>query len=268
MAAGFVSIVGAGPGAADLITVRGLARIKSADVIVYDRLIEPSLLLEVKASAELVYVGKSRGYKALSQRGIESTLIDRARAGRNVVRLKGGDPFVFGRGGEEAMAMARAGIEYEVIPGVTSAIAAPAGSGIPVTHRGLASSVTIVTGHDASESSGVNWEWLGRGTDTIVVLMGLENLETICSRLIDAGRSPSTPAAILASATLSDERHVVANLAGLPRMAAATGIQSPATIVIGPVAAFPDLLEAAAFERCEPQHLPDRHTEHALIHVS
>ena len=159
-AAGRVSIVGAGPGDPELITMRGIARVRCADVLVYDRLVDPALVAEAPPEAERVFAGKARGYAALEQREIEALLIARAFAGKHVVRLKGGDPYLFGRGGEEAAALVAAGIPVEVVPGVSSALAAPAGAGIPVTHRELSSSLTIVTGHEdpTKPESAVDWD--------------------------------------------------------------------------------------------------------------
>lgn len=250
---GIVSLVGAGPGDPELITVRGLRRLREAEVVVYDRLIHPGLLDEAPDAAERIFVGKARGLAVLDQRGIEAVLIDRAQAGKRVVRLKGGDPFVFGRGGEEVEALAAAGIPYEVVPGLTSATAVPASAGIPVTHRDLASMVTIVTGHEAtgarpigSQSEGssppIDWDWLGQGAGTLVVLMGLERLEAICRRLIEAGRPEMTPAAVVAAGTWPHQRSVTAPLADLPEAVRDAGLRSPAIIVVGEVARFPEMV--------------------------
>jgi uroporphyrin-III C-methyltransferase len=249
---GIVSLVGAGPGDPELITVRGLNRLRSADVVIYDRLIDPRLLDHVSNEAERIFVGKARGAAVMSQRAIEAIMIERARAGNRVVRLKGGDPFVFGRGGEEIEALAAAGIEYEVVPGITSAIAGPAGAGIPVTHRGLSAMFTVVTGHQdpsGNSSSGrrpsgssVDWTWLAHGNGTLVILMGLEQIETICDRLIAGGRAPNTPAAVISAATWPTQRTVTATLADLAAIAAEAYLQSPALIVIGDVVAFADAL--------------------------
>ena len=200
-AKGRVSIVGAGPGDPELITVRGLARIRTADMVVYDRLVDPWLLGEAPADAALIFAGKARGYAALDQRAIEDLLIEGARAGKHVVRLKGGDPFVFGRGGEEVAALVAAGIPVEVVPGVTAATAVPASAGIPVTHRELSSSLTVVTGHEdpAKGETAVDWDWLAASKGTVVILMGLSQLAGICQRLLAGGRDPRTPAAVIAS---------------------------------------------------------------------
>ena len=245
---GFVSLVGAGPGDPELITVRGRNRLAAADVVVYDRLIDPRILDVVPASAERVFVGKARGSIMLSQRAIECVLIDRARAGKRVVRLKGGDPFVFGRGAEEVESLVRAGIPCEVVPGISSAIAAPGAAGIPVTHRELASTVTVVTGHEDPDKpeSTVDWEWVARAPGTVVVLMGLGGIDALCNRLIAHGRDPRTPAAVVASGTLPAQRSVMAPLGHLPAATLSAEIVSPAVIVIGDVADFPATLAAAS----------------------
>jgi uroporphyrin-III C-methyltransferase len=242
---GMVSIVGAGPGDPELITVRGLSRLRAADVVVYDRLVNPHLLDEGPPLAERVFAGKVPGFAMLDQRAIEAVLIDRARAGKRVVRLKGGDPFVFGRGGEEVEALIAAGVACEVVPGVTSATAVPAMAGIPVTHRAMASSVTIVTAHEDPRKfqESVDWSWLAASSGTLVILMGLRRLESICQRLIAEGRSPDTPAAVISAGTLPDQQTVTGCLASLPEAVADAGVRSPSLIVVGDVVRFSDLLE-------------------------
>jgi uroporphyrin-III C-methyltransferase len=179
---GKVYLVGAGPGDPDLLTLKGKNCLEQAEAILYDRLVSAELLEHAVQSAELIYVGKQAGKHCVNQREIEELLICKAREGKLVVRLKGGDPFVFGRGGEEAAALKRAGVPYEIVPGVSSAIAAPAYAGIPITHRSCASSVAIVTGHETSNGSGqVKWSELIRSVDTLVILMGLHNLKKIMS---------------------------------------------------------------------------------------
>lgn len=244
---GLVSLVGAGPGDPDLITRRGLDRLRRADVVVYDRLIDPRILEETPPTAERVFAGKARGLAILDQRTIERVMIDRALSGKRVVRLKGGDPFLFGRGGEEIEALAAAGVPCEVVPGVTSAIAVPAAAGIPVTHRELSSTLTIVTGHEDPSKGGetVNWDQLGRCPGTLVVLMGLERLESICSRLIAAGRAGDTPAAVISRGTWSQQRTIVGTLETLPDIVAAAPPPSPALIVVGDVVRFPEIVAAA-----------------------
>src|SRR6266702_5273392 len=185
-ACGKVFLVGAGPGDAELITLKGLRSLRKADVVVYDRLIGPELLDEVPSQAERVFVGKASGRHTIKQEEINALLIKHARQGRVVVRLKGGDPFVFGRGGEEALALAQAGIPFEIVPGISSAIAVPAYAGIPVTHREYSSSVTIVTGHEdpTHTSSTVNWERLAKLDSTLVILMGMTALASITRQLL------------------------------------------------------------------------------------
>lgn len=246
---GLVSLVGAGPGDPELITVRGLARLRAAETLVYDRLVDPRLVAEAPAEAERIFVGKAAGYAALAQDEIEALLIARARAGRRVVRLKGGDPFVFGRGGEEVEALVAAGVPVEVVPGISSAIAAPASAGIPVTHRGLASSVTIVTGHDAPDKAGnpVDWDWLAASNGTLVILMGIGHLRQICGRLVAGGRDGDTPAAVVAAGTWADQRVVEAPLGALPEAVAAAQIVAPALIVVGDVVGVRAAIAPSAF---------------------
>ena len=210
-----VYLVGAGPGDPGLITVKGLALLRRADVVVYDQLASPELLKEAPAGAELLYVGKKAGDHAVPQGGINELLVQRARAGLTVVRLKGGDPFVFGRGGEEAEELAAAGIPFEVVPGVTSAVAVPAYAGIPVTHRRYTTLVTFITGHEdpTKEASTIPWAALGQNPGTLVFLMGVKNLAENCRRLVAAGRAPETPAAVIQSGTTLTQRTVVGTLA-------------------------------------------------------
>jgi uroporphyrin-III C-methyltransferase len=235
---GRVVLVGAGPGDPELITVRGARSLAAADVVVYDRLVAPALLDLAPATAERVYVGKEPGRRATSQERISEMLVARAKAGSTVVRLKGGDPFVFGRGGEEALACARAGVHFEVVPGVTSAVAAPAYAGIPVTHRGMARSFAVVTGSTAHGDAEVDLERLATAVDTLVILMAAGKLEETCRRLIRAGREPRTPAAIVQWASTRDQKSVLGTLDDLSSLAAAASIGPPATLVVGEVAAL------------------------------
>jgi uroporphyrin-III C-methyltransferase len=230
-----VHLVGAGPGDPGLITARGLELLRRAHVVVHDRLIGPELLHEVRAGAELVDVGKGAGHAALSQEEINRLLVDRARAGHDVVRLKGGDPFVFGRGSEELSACREAGVRCEVVPGVSSAIAAPAAAGIPVTARGIARSFAVVTAHQAGESGEHDVAPLA-GVDTIVVLMGRSSLPSFTARLIAAGRDPDTPAACIQSATTPAQRVTLATLATIADAAERDGLEAPIVTVIGAVA--------------------------------
>jgi uroporphyrin-III C-methyltransferase len=229
---GIVYLVGAGPGDPELITVRGLKCLQRADVVVYDRLVDPSLLDEAPARARRVYAGKSPGREALRQEEIEALLVRHARAGRVVVRLKGGDPFVFGRGGEEALTCAAAGVPCEVVPGVSSALAAPASAGIPLTHRGVASGFAVVTGHCLGEDR-VDWAALAR-IETLVVLMGAARLAEIAALLLRHGRPASDPVAVIERATLPGSRVWTGTLAELAG-GEILEIGSPATLVVGEV---------------------------------
>jgi uroporphyrinogen III methyltransferase/synthase len=236
--AGVVYLVGAGPGDPGLVTVRALELIGAADVILYDRLIPRGALEGARQDAELVYVGKEPGSTEMAQEEIELLMVERARAGRSVVRLKGGDPFVFGRGGEEAEALAAAGVEFEVVPGVTAGVAAPAYAGIPVTHREDSSAVAFVTGHEdpAKEGSALDWDALARFPGTLVLYMGVRRLPEISERLIAAGRDPGEPAVAIERGTLPGQRTVAAFLSELPDAAARAELRAPAVILVGPVA--------------------------------
>ena len=236
---GVVYLVGAGPGDPGLMTARSLELIASADVILHDRLIPAAALDGVRADAELLYVGKAPGDNAVEQDEIERLLIDRAHAGRSVVRLKGGDPFVFGRGGEEAEALAAAGVAFEVVPGVTAGVAAPAYAGIPVTHRDDASAVAFVTGHEdpAKDESALDWDALARFPGTLVLYMGVKNLPAIAGRLAAAGRDAAEPAAAIERGTLPGQRTVTSTLSELPGAVAEAGLRAPAVLLFGPVAA-------------------------------
>src|SRR2546422_10690502 len=252
-ASGKVYLVGAGPGDPELITLKGLRSLRKADVVVYDRLICPDLLDEAPSKARRVFAGKASGHHSMKQEEINALLITYARRGCIVVRLKGGDPFVFGRGGEEALALAQAGIPFEVVPGVSSAIAVPAYAGIPVTQRGLVSSVTIVTGHEQQScgSSSVNWEALATLGGTLVILMGVEMLSHITQQLLSGGLHPDTPAAVIQQGTVPQQRVVTDTLVGIAEHAWAARITSPAVVVIGAVVALSDPL--AWFETLTPQ---------------
>lgn len=238
MSRGRVLLVGAGPGDPDLITVRGAEALRRADVVVYDTLVAPELLALAPAGAERVDVGK-RGHEdpIRSQQEIHALLVARARAGRVVVRLKGGDPFVYGRGAEEASACRAADVPFEVIPGVTSALCAPAFAGIPVTDRRHGSSFAVVTGHkDAARPwSAIRWDRLATAVDTLVVLMGMRNLEKIAETLITEGRDPGTPSAVVMEAATARQRVVTAPLAEIAARAREQGLSAPAVIVIGDV---------------------------------
>jgi uroporphyrinogen III methyltransferase/synthase len=236
---GVVYLVGAGPGDPGLMTVRGAELVASADVILYDRLIPQAALSGAREDAELVYVGKRPGAPEIPQSEIETTMVERARAGRSVVRLKGGDPFVFGRGGEEAETLAAAGVPFEVVPGVTAGVAAPAYAGIPVTHREDASAVAFVAGHEdpSKDGSSIDWDALARFRGTLVLYMSVKRLPDVAARLIAGGRSADEPAAAVERGTTPAQRTVSATLADLPDAVSAAGIAPPAVMLIGPVAA-------------------------------
>ena len=231
-----VYLVGAGPGDPGLLTVKGADALGRADVVVYDRLVHPSLLDLAPAAAERVYVGKAPGAAEMEQGDINALLVEEGRAGKEVVRLKGGDPFVFGRGGEEAEALAAAGLTFEVVPGITSAIGAPAYAGIPVTHRGKSTHFTVVTGHEDPDKGGfdVDWSALARVGGTLVILMGAGRVGEIASQLVAGGLSPETPVPAVRNGTRADQQTVRATLATV----GAVGVQAPAAIVVGEVAGF------------------------------
>src|SRR6188472_4585371 len=223
---GVVYLVGAGPGDPGLMTARALELLGSADAIYYDRLIPPGALDGAREDAELIYVGKAPGRPSVPQEEIGGLLIEAARAGKSVVRLKGGDPFVFGRGGEEGEAMREAGVEFEVVPGVTAGVAASAYAGIPVTHRDDASAVAFVTGHEdpGKETSAIDWPALASFPGTLVLYMGVKNLPRIAERLIAGGRDPEEPAAAVERGTWPGQRTVVATAATLADAVAEAGL--------------------------------------------
>ncbi len=262
---GRVYLVGAGPGDPGLLTARALELIAAADVILYDRLIPSAALDGARADAELLFVGKEGGGASVPQEQTEALMLERARAGRTVVRLKGGDPFVFGRGGEEALALRAAGIPFEVVPGVTAGVAASAYAGIPVTHRGLASAVALVTGHaredtgdpgdarspgdarapgDATggEDAGIDWPALAAFPGTLVFYMGVRRLPEIAASLIAGGRSGSQPAAVVEAGTLPRQRTVTGTLETIAEVVAREGVRPPSITVVGPVAALAEQL--------------------------
>jgi uroporphyrinogen III methyltransferase/synthase len=241
---GTVFLVGAGPGDPGLITVKGLEKIRTADVIVYDYLASSKLIEEAKPDAELIYVGKKGKNHAVEQVDINSILVGKAKQGKSVVRLKGGDPYLFGRGGEEAEELVAAGIPFEVVPGVTSAIAAPAYAGIPVTHRDHASMATFVTGHEDpnKEGSAIDWNVLAANPGTLVFLMGVKNLDNISTSLIKAGKAPQTPAALVRWGTTPQQIAVVSTLQEIPVEAKRRGIAAPAVLVVGSVASLHETL--------------------------
>ena len=239
-----VYLVGAGPGDPGLLTARALELIAAADVIVHDRLIPPGALDGARADATLIYAGKEGGGPSISQSEIEALLLEHGAAGRAVVRLKGGDPFVFGRGGEEAEALRGAGIPFEVVPGVTSGVAAPAYAGIPVTHRDAASAVAFLTGHEdpAKPESALDWRALAAFPGTLVVYMGVRQLDAITQRLLSGGRAAAEPAALVEQGTLPEQRTVVATLETVAERARIEGVRAPAIAIFGQVAALRERL--------------------------
>jgi len=234
---GIVYMVGAGPGDPGLITVRGLECLRRCDVVVYDHLASPALLEAVPPTAERIYVGKEASRHTLKQPEINRLLIAHARAGRRVVRLKGGDPLIFGRGGEEAEELAAAGVKFEIVPGVTAAIGASAYAGMPLTLRDFTTSVTFVTGHEdpAKEKSNIPWELLARGGGTLVFFMGVGRLQALCNQLIAGGRPSRTPAAVVEWATLPRQRTVTGTLATIARRAQEAAVQPPALLIVGEI---------------------------------
>ncbi|MDR1310453.1 MAG: uroporphyrinogen-III C-methyltransferase, partial [Burkholderiaceae bacterium] len=232
-----VYLVGAGPGDPKLISIRGLECIARADCLVYDRLVDQRLLAHARPDAKRIYVGKAPGEHTLGQAEINALLVSEAREGNIVVRLKGGDPFVFGRGGEEALELARACVPFEVVPGITSAVAVPACAGIPVTHRGIATSFTVITGHenpDRPESS-LRWDKITQGADTLVFLMGMETLPHITTRLIEHGRPPATPAAVIRRGTQAEQEVIVTSLEQAVSDVTKYGLKPPAIFLVGEV---------------------------------
>ena len=241
---GKVWLVGAGPGDPELISVKGLRLIQGADTIIYDRLVDKRLLDAARADAELIDVGKIPGKRINRQEDTNSLLIDLGSAGKKVVRLKGGDPFVFGRGGEEAESLADAGVPFEIVPGITSAIAAPAYAGIPLTHRKVASSFTVVTGSEdpTKPDTSVDWEVLARSSDTLAILMGQRNLRVIADALMQYGRSPKTPVALVQWGTEPYQRTLVGTLSDIADKAVAAGMGAPAVTVVGDVVRLRDAI--------------------------
>jgi uroporphyrinogen III methyltransferase/synthase len=238
---GKVYLVGAGPGDPELLTLKARRLISSAEVILFDRLLSPEMLAE--ARGELIDVGKSAGSHKMTQEEINRLLIEKAMEGKTVVRLKGGDPYLFGRGGEEAVALRERGIPVEVVPGVTSAIAAPELAGIPVTHRGVSSSLTIVTGHEEpGKNSPLDWSALANVGGTLVVLMGISRLEENVSALLEGGRSPLTPAAIVEKGGWAEQRLVTGTLADIAARARRAAIEPPAILVVGEVVKLSGML--------------------------
>lgn len=246
MSKGKVWLVGAGPGDASLITVKGLHCIRHAEVLVHDRLVNPELIASAPADCKIINVGKTPNHHPVPQDEINSILVEYASAGKNVVRLKGGDPFVFGRGGEEAEALALLGLDFEVIPGISSSIGGLAYAGIPVTHRDHASSFHVVTGHMCQNNEPQNWQALAALSGTLVILMGMARLTEISQLLISYGKSPATPAAVVMNASQPRQQVAIGTLATLPEQAARLKLSPPALIVIGDVVNLHQALSFAA----------------------
>lgn len=246
---GKVYLVGAGPGDPGLFTLKGKSLLEAADVVVYDALVSPAILAMSNPKAKLLPAGKRRGYHSLAQSEITQLLLEQAHQYSTVVRLKGGDPFVFGRGGEEMSDLVDAGIAVEVVPGITSGVAVPAYAGIPVTHRNLSSSVTFVTGHEAAGKyrPDVNWAAIARGSETIVIYMGVHNLPNIVKALTTSGLSADTPIALIRWGTRSEQAELVATLATIEDEMTATGFAAPAIAIVGDVVTMRDKLAA-----CQP----------------
>lgn len=239
MTVGKAYLVGAGPGNPDLITVKGLKLVQSADLILYDRLIPRELLAEARPDAELIFVGKRPGHHPKPQQEINRILLEQVAQGKQVVRLKGGDPFVFARGGEEAIALAEAGLAFEIVPGISSAIAAPAFAGVPLTQKGVASGFALVAGHETPEKPSSTTDWAAMAhVPTLVVLMGLKKLPEIVAVLLENGKTSDTPAALISCATTSEQKVILGTLATITEKANAEKVVSPAITVIGEVAQF------------------------------
>lgn len=234
-----VTLVGAGPGDPELLTVKAANALRAASLVLYDHLVSKAVLGLVPAEADLVYVGKESGHHTLPQEGIIELMVRLAKSGRRLVRLKGGDPYVFGRGGEEAQGLAAAGIPFEVVPGISAAQGASAAAGIPLTHRDHAEALVLATGHLRGEGDAraaeLDWAQLARPRQTVVIYMGVATLPTISAKLQAHGLAGSTPAAIIERATLPDQRTVVGTLAGLPELARKHDVRAPALIMIGTV---------------------------------
>ncbi len=249
---GKVYLVGAGPGDPDLITVKALKCIQKADVILYDRLVNKCLLDNAKSNATLVYCGKLPNHHLIEQETINHLLVKYAKQGKVVTRLKGGDPFVYGRGAEEAEALAKNGVSFEIVPGITAGIAAPAYAGIPVTHREVSSSFAVITGHRSKgKPNDENWGNLVNGVDTLVIYMGVKNLPFICDSLLKYGKDPDTPVALIYWGTTSEQRTVTGTLRTIVGIVSAKKVENPSMIIIGEVVELRK--QIAWFQDCELQ---------------
>lgn len=251
-----VYLVGAGPGDPDLITVKALKCIQKADVILYDRLVNEQLLKEAKPGADFVFCGKHPKFHILKQETINHLLVKYAKEGKTVTRLKGGDPFVFGRGAEEAEELAKHGISFDVVPGITSGIAAPAYAGIPITHRDMGSSFAVIAGHRCKGNhKEVDWESLAKGVDTLAIYMGISNLPYICDQLLSNQKKKDTPVAIIQQGTTEDQRVVTGTLDNIVDVVEKSKISNPAMIVVGEVVRFRSRLHQLELLNKEPVDL-------------
>ncbi len=238
---GKVYLVGAGPGDPGLITVRGLDALRQADVVVYDRLVSEEILSYCKEDCERIFVGKESGYHSIEQEQITNILIAKSSAGSVVVRLKGGNPFIFGRGSEESLALNEAGIEFEIIPGLTSGLSAPVCSGIPITHRGLITQCVLVTAHESPDKKGsqVEWDKLARLKNTsLIIYMGASRIESICNELMKNGMAPSMPTAVIENGTLPEQRTITGRLDQIARKFSSHSFHAPAIIMVSPTVAL------------------------------
>lgn len=237
MAAGKVYLVGAGPGDPQLLTIKAVKLLKEADVVIFDRLVSEDIICLAPEKAEKIYVGKRTGKHEVPQEKITEIIIEKAQSGGKIVRLKGGDPFIFGRGGEEAEALVEKGIEFEVVPGISSSVAAPMYAGIPLTHRDYAASVAIITGHRAGDAEKpIDWAKIAGAVDTMVILMGVESLDGIVGKLLQGGVSASKPVAIVESGTYPKQRTLISTLGNIIKEVEKKQIKPPSVIVIGEVA--------------------------------
>jgi uroporphyrin-III C-methyltransferase len=243
---GWVYLLGAGPGDPELLTLKAARLLTDCDVAVYDRLVHPAILEHLRPGAERIYAGKERANHAMRQGQINALLVDRARRGQRVVRLKGGDPMIFGRGGEEIEALIEANVPFEIVPGVTAASGCAAAAAIPLTHRDLARSLVFATGHTKDGEPDLDFAALCRPGQTIVFYMGHKSLGRLCLRLVEGGLARDLPAALISSGTLTEQRIVKGSLATLPALVAAVPIDGPALVVVGEVVALPDRLRALA----------------------
>jgi len=264
LAPGEVALVGTGPGEPELLTLRALRLIQQADVVLYDNLVSDEIMALVPAAAERVYVGKERALHTMRQEAINELMVHFARAGRRVVRLKGGDPFMFGRGGEEIETLAAEGVVFQVVPGITAALGVAAFAGIPLTHRDHSQACVFVTAHLKDGTINLDWQALARPRQTVVFYMGFVGLPEICRQLVAHGLPPETPAAIVQQGTTHSQRSIVGTLESLPGLTAAAGLKPPTLIIVGGVVQLRAKLEW--FEKSRPSSTPGR-SPHSLADV-